>query len=135
MKLIGKKRRATKVEYFGRFGGIFHGFFYFRPECSIHADCPSYLACVQQKCQDPCPGSCGENAQCYVVNHNVVCQCLQGYEGDPFVRCKKPKPRDPCVPNPCGPNSDPERSRIGFGRDGGGVCKCRCRPGEDEKLP
>ncbi len=92
-----------------------------RPECTTHAECPSYLACVKNKCKDPCPGSCGDNAQCYVVNHNVVCQCLPGYTGDPFANCDRIKPRDPCKPNPCGPNSEP--------RNNGPVCNCRCRPG------
>lgn len=58
-----------------------------RPECLIHQDCPTNLACVRNKCTDPCAGSCGFNAQCAVRNHQPVCSCLQGFEGDPFSGC------------------------------------------------
>lgn len=39
------------------------------------------------KCKDPCPGSCGDNAECKVVNHAVTCSCKIGYAGNPFVQC------------------------------------------------
>jgi hypothetical protein len=65
-----------------------------RPECSINAECPSNLACINERCKDPCPGSCGLNARCSVVNHNAVCTCLEGYEGDSTVQCSLiPPPR------------------------------------------
>lgn len=58
-----------------------------RPECLIHADCPTRLACLQSKCRDPCTGSCGFNARCTVINHQPVCSCEPGYQGDPFNGC------------------------------------------------
>lgn len=58
-----------------------------RPECMVSADCPQNSACINQKCQDPCPGTCGINARCQVVNHNPICSCSPGYTGEPFVRC------------------------------------------------
>lgn len=58
-----------------------------RPECTISAECPSSLACIKEKCRDPCSGSCGLNAHCNVLNHNAVCICIIGYEGDPTVQC------------------------------------------------
>ena len=58
-----------------------------RPECTINADCPSSLACVSLHCVDPCPGVCGVNAQCRVVNHAPTCTCNPGYRGDPFTAC------------------------------------------------
>lgn len=101
-----------------------------RPECILNSDCQSNRACIRQKCQDPCPGTCGQNAVCQVVNHLASCTCIPGYTGDPFrycniepVQCKKqnvlflvakfktafvivpPEVRNPCAPNPCGPNS------------------------------
>lgn len=85
-----------------------------RPECSINSDCPSSLACINQKCQDPCPGACGFNAECHVINHTPTCQCTIGLVGDPFVNCYQPPPEpqplppkqdDPCVPFPCGVNA------------------------------
>jgi hypothetical protein len=48
---------------------------------------------MREKCGDPCPGSCGYNAECNVVNHTPMCTCIQGYTGDPFTECRiAPKP-------------------------------------------
>ena len=41
------------------------------------------------KCGDPCPGACGQNAQCRVKQHSPFCTCLAGYEGDPFTGCSE----------------------------------------------
>lgn len=60
-----------------------------RPECIIDSDCPSTLACLCDKCKDPCPGSCGSNAQCNVVSHRPYCTCLSGFTGDPFTGCNQ----------------------------------------------
>lgn len=101
-----------------------------RPECLINAECPSISACIKEKCIDPCPGSCGANALCSVINHTPVCQCLEGFIGDPFTNCVIKPPRmigfvavinviiyikyvlakpvveaDPCNTSPCGPNT------------------------------
>lgn len=91
-----------------------------RYECILNSECPSNLACIQQKCRDPCPGSCGVNANCHVVNHNSICSCLIGFIGDPFLICN-PKPieepiknADPCIPNPCGANAQCNN----------GICTC-----------
>jgi len=53
----------------------------------VSSECAQDKACVNQKCVDPCPGTCGLNARCQVVNHNPICSCSAGYTGDPFVRC------------------------------------------------
>lgn len=58
-----------------------------RPECTINSDCPSNKACMNQKCRDPCPGSCGLGANCAVLNHIPICTCPEGYTGDPFANC------------------------------------------------
>lgn len=58
-----------------------------RPECMVSSDCAQDRACVKQKCIDPCPGTCGVNARCQVVNHNPICSCPPGFTGDPFARC------------------------------------------------
>lgn len=85
-----------------------------RPECSINAECAQDKACVNLRCIDPCPGTCGLNALCRVTNHNPICSCAPGNTGDPFIRCSalpairtppKETPVNPCVPNPCGPNA------------------------------
>jgi hypothetical protein len=60
-----------------------------RPECTINAECSSNLACINERCADPCIGSCGVNSLCTVVKHNPVCQCKTGYSGDPFSVCSE----------------------------------------------
>jgi hypothetical protein len=119
-----------------------------RPECIVSSDCSQLLACVNQKCVDPCAADiCGTNARCQVVNHNAICQCPNGYIGDPFSRCTTSKllkilkkmlllnlclpeppvepvieePRHPCYPSPCGPNSEC--------REEFNVAGCLCKPG------
>jgi hypothetical protein len=59
-----------------------------RPECTINPECPSHLSCINQKCTDPCPGSCGSNAACTVINHTPMCSCNNGFTGDPFTYCQ-----------------------------------------------
>lgn len=102
-----------------------------RPECSIDSDCSPNRACSNQKCRDPCPGTCGENAQCHTISHRPHCKCPPGFTGNAFSRCYvqqceiylynfvktffitpnliylvPPEPiQNPCVPSPCGPNS------------------------------
>lgn len=58
-----------------------------RPECITSSECSLNQACVNQKCIDPCPGTCGIATVCQVVNHNPICACLPGLTGDPFTRC------------------------------------------------
>lgn len=103
-----------------------------RPECIVSSECPQDKACANQKCINPCKNTpCGLNANCRVINHNPICSCIPEYTGDPFSRCAKPermfplnctfisftllcsfsvpsperKPENPCIPSPCGPNS------------------------------
>jgi hypothetical protein len=59
-----------------------------RPECVSSSDCALNRACINQKCVDPCPGTCGINGLCQVVNHNPICTCPPRYTGDPFTQCK-----------------------------------------------
>lgn len=59
-----------------------------RPECSLNSDCPSNQACINQKCRDPCPGSCGIDTICDCVNHRPICSCISSYTGDPFSFCR-----------------------------------------------
>lgn len=58
-----------------------------RPECVINQDCPSNRACIRQRCEDPCIGTCGFNALCNTQHHQPKCSCLDGYEGDPYTGC------------------------------------------------
>lgn len=58
-----------------------------RPECVINPDCPSNHACIRNKCVDPCPGSCGLNAECIVLSNTVSCMCKEKFTGNPFLQC------------------------------------------------
>jgi hypothetical protein len=58
-----------------------------RPECVLNTDCSRDKACSNNKCRDPCPGTCGINAECRVNNHAPSCSCLPGYTGDPLNAC------------------------------------------------
>lgn len=78
-----------------------------RPECIRPEECPATKACLDNRCVDPCPGICGVNAECFVVNHNPICSCIHGYTGDPFIRCTEirpiastPRPTTPASPVP-----------------------------------
>ena len=117
-----------------------------KPECVLNSDCPSHLACVSQRCTDPCPGACGANALCRAVNHFAQCYCPPGMEGDARIRCRErvivqpPKPRpecevdqecpndkqcirnkcqDACLNTICAPNADCK------GVNHRAVCSCR----------
>lgn len=84
---------------------------YCMPECILSADCDLQLACINYKCQDPCPGTCGQSAKCQVINHNPICSCSSGFTGDPYTRCIEYRdepivPINSCLPTPCGPNSE-----------------------------
>lgn len=94
-----------------------------RPECISNAECSNHLACLNQKCKDPCPGLCGSNAECRVVSHIAMCVCLTGYNGDPFTQCSvQQSPAfdqlTPCHPTPCGSNA--------VCREQNGVGSCQC---------
>lgn len=58
-----------------------------RPECTISSDCDKSKICVNKKCINPCPDTCGSNAMCDVVNHIPMCSCPPGYTGNSFVSC------------------------------------------------
>ena len=63
-----------------------------RPECTSDYECPTHLACIREKCQDPCQShTCGINAECMVRNHRALCVCLDGFVGDPFTICEERK--------------------------------------------
>jgi len=73
-----------------------------RPECVLNTDCAKDKACRRQKCEDPCPGTCGLNALCDVYNHIPSCSCPTQMQGNAFVRCDpipitKPIPESPII--------------------------------------
>lgn len=58
-----------------------------RPECILNTDCTVNKACINNKCKDPCQGTCGINAICNVYNHIPMCTCPQGMNGNAFIQC------------------------------------------------
>lgn len=58
------------------------------PQCVTNSDCSTDQACINQRCIDPCVGSCAVEAECRVLNHNPICSCRVGYTGDPFRFCR-----------------------------------------------
>lgn len=94
---------------------------YCKPECISNSECPSQLVCRNNKCTNPCIGSCGTNAECKVLSHSIICLCSEGYTGNPMVQCTlafQEEPLAPCSPSPCGPNANCRE------QNGVGACKC-----------
>lgn len=58
-----------------------------RAECVVNSECSSQLSCINNKCRDPCVGSCGVNSDCRVVSHTPNCVCPEGTTGDPYTQC------------------------------------------------
>ncbi len=58
-----------------------------RPECVSSTECSYDKSCVNQKCVNPCPGTCGQDAQCVVKLHSPICSCKHGFTGNPFTIC------------------------------------------------
>ena len=81
-----------------------------KPECTVDPDCPAHLACLGQKCRDPCvPEQCGQRAICRVNSHRAVCLCPPPLEGNPYIAC-----------------IEREYHKMHFGtRLGAGVTKCQ----------
>lgn len=92
--------------------------------CQSYDDCPNDRACIKNTCQDPCQVNsiCGPNTHCETQYHTPLCQCNEGYEGDPYSfqegqQCE----RSYCTPNPCGPNTVCKYIN--------GIISCACEPG------
>ena len=63
-----------------------------QPECLVDPDCPSHLACINEKCENPCfTLSCGIGAECKVKNHRAICVCRPGLVGNPHEICEERK--------------------------------------------
>lgn len=99
-----------------------------RPECISNSECSRNQACINNKCKDPCIGTCGIEAICTVFNHIPTCSCPEGTIGDAFRYCeaepKQNKPQedsDPCYPSPCKTGATCKRS--------GKSAICECIPG------
>lgn len=68
-----------------------------RPECRVNSECSMNLACNNERCRDPCLGSCSITSLCTVYNHIPMCTCPEGFTGDPFSNCY-PRPTSKRLP-------------------------------------
>lgn len=58
------------------------------------------MACINQRCQDPCAEAnpCAGNAECRVRNSRPICSCPTGWGGDPQVQCYRRKYQTEVIP-------------------------------------
>lgn len=59
------------------------------PECYTNSDCTYDKRCKNSFCVNPCVQDkpCAIGAFCSVNNHQPICVCPAGYEGNPRVEC------------------------------------------------
>lgn len=64
------------------------------PKCRTDAECPSLLACIDARCQNPCTHTdiCTPDQQCKVLNtlplRTIICQCPPDTIVDSNGRCR-----------------------------------------------
>lgn len=89
--------------------------------CTLDTDCRPSQACLGGQCKDPCTvkDSCGSNAICEVINHQVICSCTECYKKDIGSGCvidsncipeQKSTPKS-LIPTSCKSNSDCPKSK------------------------
>lgn len=124
----------------GLVGDPFQGGCRYPDECANHSDCPLSAACEQNRCTNPCQRAsevCGQNAECSVNAHEVLCTCPANTRGDPHTLCKIVECTDnndcsidlACVENSC---VNPCQLEHSCGRNADctvenhvGICACR----------
>lgn len=92
-----------------------------KPECTTDSECPSSMACMNQRCENPCLNTCGINSECRVIYHKPNCRCMENMVGNPYESCSYPA-RDTnvtCGDNICGSNAECTQKRKVF--------KCVCK--------
>lgn len=63
------------------------------PECRSDGECPATLACLNERCRNPCAdrNPCSAHAECRVSAHRPLCFCPEGWGGDPERQCFRRK--------------------------------------------
>ena len=64
--------------------------------CTADIDCPINLACLNDRCRDPCDAQpCGDNAECLIRESlpfkTTICKCKPGFQGDAYTQCRPSK--------------------------------------------
>lgn len=66
-----------------------------KPDCTEDSHCPSQLACIEEKCVNPCTAiaPCAENAECKVYDttplRTMSCTCIPGFTGNGYRECNR----------------------------------------------
>lgn len=77
--------------------------------------------------------SCGENAECHAVNHEIECVCLSGFNGNPYIECSRVQgcrsnsecdSNEACVNGKCGSPCQCGAFAICDVRNHKATCKC-----------
>lgn len=56
--------------------------------CRSDDECSGTHSCINKQCVPVCNyDTCGQNADCFGVNHRAICECRPGLTGDPKVSC------------------------------------------------
>lgn len=58
--------------------------------CQLDDQCSSTHSCINRQCVPACAAdgsSCGQQAECFGINHHAVCECLPGFTGNPNTAC------------------------------------------------
>lgn len=71
------------------------------PICKSDRDCLESERCTGGNCVTICHNleKCGINAQCLPNNHQAICSCPPGYQGNAYIECRHiqpPRPVDEC---------------------------------------
>lgn len=107
-----------------------------QPECTFDTDCPSRLACFDNKCKDPCAvlEPCQRPANCEVIPSSpvrtMICICPEGYVSSGSGTCKPTKPVldiGGCIADPDCPS---DKACIN------GICRnpCNCGPNAECRV-
>ncbi|CAH1735697.1 unnamed protein product [Chironomus riparius] len=65
------------------------------PECRVNTDCTTDKVCFSFKCTNICNDVCSFNSDCKIVNHAIICNCKEGFVGDPYsLGCKQSQVED-----------------------------------------
>lgn len=106
-----------------------------QPECTYDTECPSRLACVNNKCRDPCVEfePCQKPSYCEVVPSSpvrtMICICPEGYVSSGPATCK---PTVPIQPVGCLADSDCAADRACINS----ICRdpCNCGPNAECRI-
>lgn len=56
--------------------------------CRADDDCATTHSCINKQCVPACAAdTCGIKAECFGINHVAVCECPQGFNGNPKIGC------------------------------------------------